>query len=53
MPINRAVHSASIYNFWGLTIILGVKLLFDERPKENRGELFDRAKEIEEIKKIT
>ncbi|AWS00724.1 AAA family ATPase [Metallosphaera hakonensis JCM 8857 = DSM 7519] len=25
-------------------------MLFDERPKENRGELFDRAKEIEEIK---
>ncbi|WP_231961180.1 MULTISPECIES: hypothetical protein [Sulfolobaceae] len=31
--------------------ILGEKLLFDERPKRTREELFDREGEIEEIEK--
>lgn len=33
--------------------VLGQNMLFDERPKESRKELFDREKEIEELKKAT
>jgi AAA+ ATPase superfamily predicted ATPase len=32
-----------------VNISLGAEVLFDERPKVNRKELFDREKEIEEI----
>jgi AAA+ ATPase superfamily predicted ATPase len=43
--------SAERYLFWGRTNVLGQNMLFDDRPKEERKALFDREKEIEELKK--
>ena len=37
------------FSFWGRINILGQKLLFDERPKTKREDLFDRQKELEEL----
>lgn len=39
------------YYFWGRIYILGQKLLFDERPKSTREDLFDREAEIEDLKR--
>ncbi|MCG3109212.1 hypothetical protein L3N51_01502 [Metallosphaera sp. J1] len=37
------------FYFWGRSILLGQKLLFDERPKTERRDLFDRERELEEL----
>ncbi|MEM2282702.1 MAG: hypothetical protein QXH26_04050, partial [Candidatus Hadarchaeales archaeon] len=37
--------------FWGRSKIQGQNMLFDERPKEDRRELFGRDKEVEELKR--
>jgi len=37
--------------FWGRSKIQGQNMLFDERPKEDRRELFGRDREVEELKR--
>jgi hypothetical protein len=37
------------YILLGLNISSGAEVLFDERPKINKKELFDREKEVEEM----